>query len=134
MCFYFRRRNKLKKNLIKRSRNYNFPIKICLVVSNKANARGLNYAKKYSIPFLIINTKNRNYENLILNNFNRYQIELICLAGYMKIISKNFLRKCKKKRLSIFIRLYSQNSKDLIHSKEFWKINKENWMHCSLCQ
>ena len=50
---------------------------------------------------LIINTKNRNYENLILNNFNRYQIELICLSGYMKIISKNFLRKCKKKIINI---------------------------------
>ena len=89
------------KNLVKRSRNYNFPIKISLVVSNKAKARGLNYAKKYSIPFLIINTKNRNFENLILNNFNRYQIELVCLAGYMKIISKNFLRKCKKKIINI---------------------------------
>ena len=45
------------KSLIFNSRNVNFPINVKLVVSNNPKAPGLLYAKKYSIPFLIINTK-----------------------------------------------------------------------------
>ena len=36
------------KSLIKNSRNYNFPIKINLIISNNTNAYGLKYAKKYT--------------------------------------------------------------------------------------
>ena len=39
------------KSLIKSSRDYNFPIKIELVISNNVKAKGLNFAKKYRIPF-----------------------------------------------------------------------------------
>ena len=45
------------KSLINSSRNQNFPINISLVVSNKIEAKGILYAKKNSIPYLIINTK-----------------------------------------------------------------------------
>ena len=89
------------RNLLKRSRDYNFPITIKLVISNNSKAKGINFAKKYSIPYLIINTKLRNFENLILNNLKKNEISIICLAGYMKIISKNFLRSFKKKIINI---------------------------------
>ena len=45
------------KNLIIHSRNKSFPIKISLVISNNKNAYGINYTKKYKIPFIYINTK-----------------------------------------------------------------------------
>ena len=48
------------KNLIEKSREYNFPANISLVVSNNKDAPGLKYAKKNSIPFLLINTNERN--------------------------------------------------------------------------
>ena len=89
------------RNLLKRSRDYNFPISIKLVVSNNPSAKGVNFAKKYSIPYLIVNTKLRNFENIILKNLKKYRINLICLAGYMKIISKNFLRSFKKQVINI---------------------------------
>ncbi len=89
------------KNLIIRSRNYNFPINISLVISNKTDANGLNYAKKYSIPLFVIDTKSRNYEYQILNLLKKYRISLICLAGYMKVISKKFLRTFRKKVINI---------------------------------
>ena len=54
------------RSLINSSRNQNFPINIRLVVSNKINAKGILYAKKNSIPYLIINTKKRNFENILL--------------------------------------------------------------------
>ena len=89
------------KNLINKSRDYNFPITIKLVVSNNKNAQGLRYAKQNSIPTLIINTKSRYFENKIFFYLKIYKINLICLAGYMKIISKEFLRKYKKKIINI---------------------------------
>ena len=59
------------KTLIINSRNYNFPINIKLIVSNKKNAPGLIFAKKYSIPFKIINTNDSLYESKILNEINK---------------------------------------------------------------
>ena len=79
------------KSLINYSREYNFPVKIKLIICNNPKANGIFHAKKNSIPYLIINTKKRNYESIILNEINKYKISLICLAGYMKIISKKFI-------------------------------------------
>ncbi len=89
------------KSLIHKSRDYNFPIKISLVVSNNANARGILFAKKNSIPFLIINTKKRDFENILIKRIKNYNISIICLAGYMKIISKKFINNFRKKILNI---------------------------------
>ena len=89
------------KNLILRSRDNSFPIKIKLIISNNINANGIIYAKKNSIPYLIINTKLRNYENQILRNLNKHNISFICLAGYMKIISKFFIDKFRKNIINI---------------------------------
>ena len=89
------------KSLIENSRNKNFPINISLVISNNKKARGLLYAKKNRIPYLIVNTKKRNFENNILNMIKKHKIVLICLAGYMKIISKNFLNSYRKKIINI---------------------------------
>ena len=89
------------KYLINNSRSQNFPIKISLVISNNKRAKGILYAKKNSIPYLVINTNKRNFENLILKELKKYKISLICLAGYMKIISKKFIKDCGKKIINI---------------------------------
>jgi formyltetrahydrofolate-dependent phosphoribosylglycinamide formyltransferase len=89
------------KVLINNSRNSNFPIKISLVVSDNPKAKGICYAKQNSIPILIINTKKRNYENNILKETKKYKISLICLAGYMKIITKKFILSYGKKIINI---------------------------------
>ena len=89
------------KSLINYSREYNFPIKIKLIICNNPKARGITHAKKNSIPYLIINTDKRNYEFLIFNELKKYKISLICLAGYMKIISKKFINNYKKKIINI---------------------------------
>ena len=83
------------RHLIQSSRVNNFPIRISLVISNNKNARGLLYAKMNSIPYLIINKK-RYFENKILNELKKHKISFICLAGYMKIISKKFSNYLKK--------------------------------------
>ena len=87
--------------LIRSSRINNFPIRISLVISNNKNARGLLYAKMNSIPYIIINTKKRNFESKILNELKKHKISFICLAGYMKIISKKFLQSYTKTIINI---------------------------------
>tara|TARA_A100001015_G_scaffold56655_1_gene62283 strand:- start:1309 stop:1872 length:564 start_codon:yes stop_codon:yes gene_type:complete len=89
------------KSLIKSSRDNNFPININLVVSDNIHAKGIYHAKKNSIPFLLVNTKKRYFEDYILNNVKKYDISIICLAGYMKILSKNFIRKFGKKIINV---------------------------------
>ena len=100
-CVFISGKGSNLKNLLKRSRDYNFPVSIKLVVSNNPKAKGINIAKKYSIPYLIVNTKLRNCERSIYKNLKMYKINIICLAGYMKIISKNFLRLFKKNIINI---------------------------------
>ena len=100
-CVFISGQGSNLKNLINKSRDYSFPININLVISDNKNAYGINYAKKNSIPYLIIKTKLRIYENQILQALKKYKISLICLAGYMKIIPKTFLKKYKNKIINI---------------------------------
>ena len=90
------------KSLIKFSKEKNSPIKIVLIVTNNKNAKGLYYAKKNKIKFLFIDYKNNiDAENKILLNLKNNKINLICLAGFMKILSKRIVNKYKDKILNI---------------------------------
>ena len=100
-CVFISGKGSNLRSLIKFSRNYNFPISVNLIVTNNRNAKGLNYAKINSIPYLIINVKKRNYELKILNALKKNKISLICLAGFMKILSKKFISEFRKKIINI---------------------------------
>ena len=90
------------KSLIKYSKSKNSLIKIKLVISNNDKAKGLKYSKKSKIKFYINNYKNTDIaENQILKKLNIFKIEFICLAGFMKILSKKFIKKFKKPILNI---------------------------------
>lgn len=100
-CVFISGKGSNLKNLIFRSRDSNFPIKISLVLSNNGNAKGINYAKKYKIPYVLIEPKIRGYDLKILEQLKKFQIEFICLAGYMKIISNKIVGKFEKKIINI---------------------------------
>ena len=100
-CIFISGQGSNLKNLILRSRDNNFPINIKLVITNNKNANGIAYAKNNSIPYIILNTKLRNYDNVLLQILKKYKISFICLAGYMRIISKNFITKFGKKIINI---------------------------------
>ena len=129
-CIFISGKGSNLKNLIKKTRDYNFPINIKLVISNNKNAQGINYAKINSIPFLIINTKKRGFENLILEIIKKNKISLICLAGYMKIISKKFIREFRKKIINIHPSLLP-NYKGLDTYNRILK-NKEKKTGCTI--
>jgi phosphoribosylglycinamide formyltransferase-1 len=100
-CIFISGKGSNLKNLIHRSRDNNFPINIKLIITNNKYANGIIYAKKNSIPHMVIDTKLRNYENQLLQILIKNRISLICLAGYMKIISKNFIKRFGKKIINI---------------------------------
>ena len=100
-CVFISGQGSNLKNLINRSRDNNFPIKIRLIISDKKNAHGIIYAKKNAIPYKVINTNLKYYETLILQILKKNKISFICLAGYMKIISSNFIKKFGKKIINI---------------------------------
>ena len=100
-CIFISGKGSNLKNLISCSRDNNFPLKISLIICNNKNAKGIIYAKKYKIPFVLIDTKSSYYENKILLNLKKYNISFICLAGYMKIISNSLIKNYKRKIINI---------------------------------
>ena len=100
-CVFISGKGSNLKNLIFKSRDYNFPINIKLVISNKKSAYGLSYAKRNSIPYFVVDTNFNNYENKILMTLRKYKINFICLAGFMKIIPKKIIKQYRMKILNI---------------------------------
>ena len=90
------------KNLIKFSLKKNSPISIELVISNNKKAIGLKYANKQKIERKIINfIRPKKAEKKILSLLNKRKIKFICLAGFMKILSIDFLKKFNSKVVNI---------------------------------
>ena len=90
------------KSLIKYSKKKNSLFKIKLVISNNFNAKGLEIANKSKIKNRYIKYSNKeNFENRSLKLLKKYNIDLICLAGFMKILSKRFIKNFSKPILNI---------------------------------
>ena len=90
------------KSLINFAKKKLSPIKIVLVVSNNKEAQGLNYAKINNIKNIVVIYKNKlKTEKKLLGALLKYKIRLICLAGFMKILSKKFILKFEGKILNI---------------------------------
>ena len=90
------------KNLIKFSKIKKSPISINLIISNKRIAKGLRYADQFKIKKKIFNFKNfkKDEKNLSIL-LKKEKIEFICLAGFMKILSKEFIKRFNGKIINI---------------------------------
>ena len=89
------------KSLIKFSKLKKSPIIICLIISNNYKSKGLSYGKIYKIKKKIFNFKNILSERKVINELEKNKINLICLAGFMKILSKNFIKNFTGKIVNI---------------------------------
>ena len=119
------------KNLIKFSKLKKSPIEICLVFSNNRLAKGLNYAKKNLIKKKIYNfTNKKKAEFLILKNLKKNRIDLICLAGFMKILSPDFIKKFKGKILNIHPSLLPKYKGLNTHARAIK--NKDKYSGCTV--
>ncbi len=119
------------KNLIKFSLLEKSPIKISFIVSNNLKAKGLNFAKKYKIKKKTYNFKNKKIsENLILRDLKKNKINLICLAGFMKILSSNFIKRFNGKILNIHPSLLPKYKGLNTHGRVIK--NKERFSGCTV--
>ena len=119
------------KSLIKFSKTKLSPISINFIVSNNFKAKGLNYAKKFKIKKKVLNFKNKKLcENKLLSILKKNNIEMICLAGFMKILSKNFIKKFKGKILNIHPSLLPKYKGLNTHQRAL--NNKEKYSGCTV--
>jgi len=90
------------KNLIKFSKKKKSPISINLILSNSNKAKGLRYSNQFKIKKKIFNFNDTKItEKKILKLLSKDKISLICLAGFMKILSKNFIKEFKGSIINI---------------------------------
>ena len=90
------------KSLIQFSKKKNSPISIELIISDNPKAKGLKFGKIFKISNKVFNYKNKIIaEKKIISEINNEKIKLICLAGFMRILSKNFIKRFKGKILNI---------------------------------
>ena len=119
------------KNLIKFSLLKNSPIKIEMIISNNFKAKGLKFSKLYKIRKKIYNFKNKRVsENIILGDLKKYKIDLICLAGFMKVLSKDFIKKFDGKILNIHPSLLPKYKGLNTHNRVIR--NKEKFSGCTV--
>ncbi len=92
------------ESLIKATKNQNFPASIPVVITNNKSAPGIQLAKNHFIPVEILdkNKFNRsefesNSQKILLD----YKIEMICLAGFMQILSKKFVYSWQNRIINI---------------------------------
>ena len=119
------------KSLIKFSLLKKSPIKINLIVSSNIKAKGLKYAKLYKIKKKTYNFKNTSFsEKVLLKDLEINKINLICLAGFMIILSKNFIKKFNGKILNIHPSLLPKYKGLNTHERVIK--NKDKFSGCSV--
>ena len=119
------------KNLIKFSIIKKTPISIDLIISNTHLAKGLKYADQFKIKKKVFNFKNfKETEKNILILLKKEKIQFICLAGFMKILSKEFIKKFDKKIINIHHSLLHKYKGLNTHSRAIK--NKDKYAGCTV--
>ena len=130
-CIFISGKGSNLQSIIKNSRDYNFPIKIGLIISNNINAKGLKLAKKYSIPYKFISYKNKRiFERKCLFEIKKNKIKFLCLAGFMKVLSNNFIKSFGCKIINIHPSLLPKYKGLNTHERVLK--NKEKYSGCTV--
>jgi len=96
--------------ILKTIKNKKIPITPAVVVSNTSNARGLKIAKKLGVQTEVITSKGfkgsrLDYDKKIITALQKYGVTpkngIICLAGFMRIISPQFIKKYRNRILNM---------------------------------
>ena len=96
--------------ILKSIKKKKIPINPAVVISNKSDAKGLITAKKLGISIEVIESKNfkgsrADYDKKIMDMLSNYGVTpkngLVCLAGFMRIISPEFVKKYKNRIINI---------------------------------
>ena len=118
------------KSLIQFSKLKKSPIVIEMIISNNAKSKGLQYANIYKIKKRLFDFKNSLSEKKIIDELKQNNINLICLAGFMKILSKSFIKNFKGKILNIHPSLLPKYKGLNTHEKAIK--NKDKYSGCTV--
>ena len=119
------------KSLIQFSKKKSSPISIELIISDNAKAKGLKFGKIFKISNKIINYKKKLIaEKKIISEIKNKNIKLICLAGFMRILSKDFVKNFKGKILNIHPSLLPKYKGLNTHQRVI--TNKEKYSGCTV--
>ena len=118
------------KSLIKFSKLKKSPIIIKMIISNNYKAKGLQYANIYKIKKKVFDFKNNSSEKKVIDELKNNNINLICLAGFMKILSKNFIKSFKGQILNIHPSLLPKYKGLNTHEKAIE--NKDKYSGCTV--
>ena len=119
------------KNLIKYSYKKRSKFNIELIISNNLKAKGLAFAKKFKIKKKYFDYSNIQIsEKKILKELKKNNVYLICLAGFMKILSKNFIKNFKGRILNIHPSLLPKYKGLNTHQRAI--DNKEKYSGCTV--
>jgi len=130
-CVFISGKGSNLKSIIKSSREYNFPIKIGLIISNESTAKGIYIAKKYSIPYKIFSNLNKkDFERKALREIKNKKIKFICLAGFLNILSANFIKNFGFDIINIHPSLLPKYKGLNVHNRVLK--NKEKYSGCTV--
>ncbi|MEN3287796.1 MAG: phosphoribosylglycinamide formyltransferase 1 [Bradyrhizobium sp.] len=92
--------------LIRAAAASDFPAEIAVVISNRADAAGLQRAGESGIPTLVIESKpfgrdRAGFEAVLQAALNERGVELICLAGFMRLFTAEFVQRWYGRMLNI---------------------------------
>mgnify|MGYP001185557928 FL=1 len=119
------------KNLIKYSLKKNSKYTISLIISNNFKAKGLEYSRKFKIEKKIFNYKSvKSSEKIIIKKLKSRNIKIICLAGFMKILSRSFIKKFNNKIINIHPSLLPKYKGLNTHEKAIK--NKDKYSGCTV--
>ena len=119
------------KNLIRFSKLKNSPIMVDFVLSSNKKASGLKYLKKTKIDFKVFDFRQKNKdEKKTLKILKKRKIFLICLGGFMKILSGSFIKKFNGKILNIHPSLLPKYKGLNTHERVI--LNKEKFSGCTV--
>ena len=118
------------RSLIKFSKHKKSPIIINMIISNNSKAKGLQYSKIYKIKKKVFDFKNTLSEKKIIHELKKDDIDLICLAGFMKILSKSFVKNFRGKILNIHPSLLPKYKGLNTHEKAIK--NKDKYSGCTV--
>ena len=118
------------KSLIKFSKLKKSPITIGMIISNNPKSKGLKYAKINKIKKKVFNFNSTISEKKVINELKKNNINLICLAGFMKILSKEFIKNFNGKILNIHPSLLPKYKGLNTHVKAIK--NKDKYSGCTV--
>src|SRR5690625_1251008 len=93
------------QNIVQVIARHGLPAKVCAVIANRADAKGLPWAKEQGIPVEVVPHKDyatrEQFDNVLARVVHRYQPYYILLAGFMRILTPIFIEQFKNKIINI---------------------------------